>query len=141
MELVLSLLTPDLTSAERRLEMERSAMRFISALTMESIINHISVLNPQRILKEMEGVLNHLTTTLSLKPSRQVTLRFLIHCCCMVERIVINRKPLQMALENKPDLDARAFSVIKSAFLPIEEAYAIRLSDAEYFYIYELLYS
>ncbi|MDG5599486.1 hypothetical protein NNE30_27515 [Escherichia coli] len=25
--------------------------------------------------------------------------------------------------------------------MPIEEAYAIRLSDAEYFYIYELLYS
>jgi sigma-54 dependent dga operon transcriptional activator len=46
-----------------------------------------------------------------------------------------------MALENKPDLDVRAFSVIKSAFLPIEEAYAIRLSDAEYIYIYELLYS
>ncbi|MSJ37027.1 PRD domain-containing protein, partial [Escherichia coli] len=140
-ELVLSLLTPDLSSSERRLEMERSAMRFISALTMESIINHISVLNPQRILKEIEDVLNHLTNTLSLKPSRQVTLRFLIHCCCMVERIVINRKPLQMALENRLDLDARAFSVIKSSFLPIEEAYAIRLSDAEYFYIYELLYS
>ncbi|EGV0280645.1 PRD domain-containing protein [Salmonella enterica] len=140
-ELVLSLLTPDLSNAERRLEMERSAMRFISALTMESIINHISVLNPQRILKEMEGVFNHLTSSLSLKPSRQVTLRFLIHCCCMVERIVINRKPLQMALESQPNLDARAFSVIKSAFLPIEGAYAIRLSDAEYFYIYELLYS
>ncbi len=115
-------------------------MRFISALTMESIINHISVLNPQRILKEMEGVFNHLTTSLSLKPSRQVTLRFLIHCCCMVERIVINRKPLQMSLESQPALDVRAFSVIKSAFQPIEEAYAIRLSDAEYFYIYELLY-
>ena len=127
-ELVLSLLTPDLSSSERRLEMERSA-------------NHISVLNPQRILKEIEDVLNYLTNTLSLKPSRQVTLRFLIHCCCMVERIVINRKPLQMALENRLDLDARAFSVIKSSFLPIEEAYAIRLSDAEYFYIYELLYS
>lgn len=54
---MLSLLTPDLSSSERRLEMERSAMRFISALTMESIINHISVLNPQRILKEMEGCL------------------------------------------------------------------------------------
>lgn len=139
-ELVLSLLTPDLSSAERRLEMERSAMRFISALTMESIINHISVLNPQRILKEIESVFDHLTTALSLKPSRQVTLRFLIHCCCMVERIVINRKPLQMALENRPDLDVRALSVIKTAFLPIEEAYAIRMSDAEYFYIYELLY-
>ena len=139
-ELVLSLLTPDLSSAERRLEMERSTLRFISALTMESIINHISVLNPRRILQEMEGVFNTLTAALGLKPSRQVTLRFLIHCCCMVERIVINRKPLQMALENHQDLDARAFSVIKSAFQPIEEAYVIRLSDAEYVYIYELLY-
>lgn len=73
---MLSLLTPDLSSSERRLEMERSAMRFISALTMESIINHISVLNPQRILKEIEDVLNYLTNTLSLKPSRRVTLRF-----------------------------------------------------------------
>ncbi len=139
-ELVLSLLTPDLSSRECRLEMERSAMRFISALTMESIINHISVLNPPRILKEMESVFNHLTTSLSLKPGRQVTLRFLIHCCCMVERIVINRKPLQMSLENQPAVDIRAFSVIKSAFQPIEAAYAIRLSDAEYFYIYALLY-
>ena len=140
-ELVLSLLTPDLSSAERRLEMERSASRFISALTMESIINHISVLIPQRILKEMEGVLSQLRATLAIAPSRQVTLRFLIHCCCMVERIVINRKPLQMALEMKPDMDTHAFSVIKSAFHPVEEAYAIRLSDAEYIYIYELLYS
>lgn len=140
-ELVLSLLTPDLSSAERRLEMERSASRFISALTMESIINHISVLNPQRILKGMEGVLSQLRATLAIAPSRQVTLRFLIHCCCMVERIVINRKPLQMALEMKPDMDTHAFSVIKSAFHPVEEAYAIRLSDAEYIYIYELLYS
>ncbi|EHC98513.1 hypothetical protein LTSEWAN_5537 [Salmonella enterica subsp. enterica serovar Wandsworth str. A4-580] len=30
---------------------------------------------------------------------------------------------------------------LELTFLPIEDAYAIRLSDAEYFYIYELLYS
>ncbi|MGS9112060.1 PRD domain-containing protein, partial [Salmonella enterica subsp. enterica serovar Infantis] len=80
----------------------------------------------------LAGVLNHRTSALALTPSRQVTLRFLLHCCCMVERIVMNRKPVQMALESQPNLDARAFSVITSAFLPIEDAYAIRLSDAEY---------
>ncbi|MDI8746354.1 hypothetical protein MJM83_32560, partial [Salmonella enterica subsp. enterica serovar Montevideo] len=69
------LLTPDLSNAERRLEMERSAMRFISALTMESIINHISVLNPQRnlshdqtlqfkslMLNELNFVMNYVFT-------------------------------------------------------------------------------
>jgi sigma-54 dependent dga operon transcriptional activator len=54
---VLSLLTPDLSSSERRLEMERSAMRFISALTMESIINHISVLNPSAFSKRWRACL------------------------------------------------------------------------------------
>ena len=53
--------------------MERSASRFISALTMESIINHISVLNPQRILKEMEGILNQLRNTLAIAPNRRDT--------------------------------------------------------------------
>lgn len=139
-ELVLSLLTPDLSSADRQLEMERSSMRFISALTLESIINHISVLNPQRILQEMEGVLHLICRTLDIRPTRQVTLRFLIHCCCMVERIVLSHKPLQIALEAHQNLDQQAFSVIKNAFSPIEQAYSIRLSDAEYFYIYELLY-
>ncbi|MDN6834143.1 MAG: PRD domain-containing protein, partial [Enterobacterales bacterium] len=139
-ELLLSLLNPDLSTQERRLEVERSSMRFISALTLESIINQISVLNPRRILQEMESVLQRICQASDLKPSRQVTLRFLIHCCCMVERIVISRKPLQMALETQQDIDAAAMSVIKQAFAPIEEAYAIRLSDAEFIYIYELLY-
>lgn len=53
---------------------------------------------------------------------------------------MISRKPLQMALNTPQDLDVNAMSVIKQAFLPIEEAYAIRLSDAEFIYIYELLY-
>ncbi|EMA7645968.1 sigma 54-interacting transcriptional regulator [Yersinia enterocolitica] len=139
-ELVLSLLMPDLSSADRQLEMECSSMRFISALTLESIINHISVLNPQRILQEMEGVLHLICRNLDIRPTRQVTLRFLIHCCCMVERIVLSHKPLQIVLEAHQDLDQHAFSVIKNAFSPIEQAYSIRLSDAEYFYIYELLY-
>jgi sigma-54 dependent dga operon transcriptional activator len=137
---VLSLLTPDLSSAERRLEMERSASRFISALTMEHHQPYFGA-QPAAHPQRDGGVLSQLRATLAIAPSRQVTLRFLIHCCCMVERIVINRKPLQMALEMKPDMDTHAFSVIKSAFHPVEEAYAIRLSDAEYIYIYELLYS
>jgi sigma-54 dependent dga operon transcriptional activator len=58
----------------------------------------------------------------------------------MVERIVLSHKPLQIALDAQQDIDQQAFSVIKDAFSPIERAYSIRLSDAEYFYIYELLY-
>ncbi len=50
----------------------------------------------------------------------------------MVERIVINRKPLQMALERQPNLDARARLVSSNRF-SAHRRRAIRLSDAEYF--------
>ncbi|MGS9092630.1 PRD domain-containing protein, partial [Salmonella enterica subsp. enterica serovar Infantis] len=75
----------------------------------------------------------------SPQPSPPGTRRCLSHGGCLVERIVINRTQSQMALESQPNRDARAFSVIKSAFLPIDDAYALRVSEAEYFYIYELL--
>jgi sigma-54 dependent dga operon transcriptional activator len=140
-ELILGLFDPDLHRAERRQEVERCALRFVSALTLESIIDQISVLNPRRILQEMELILQQLCQQLDISPGRQVTLRFLIHCCCMVERIVISRKPLQMVLENGSDRDAVALSVIKTQFSAIEAAYAIQLSDAEYHYIYQLLFS
>ena len=103
------------------------------------MINQISVLNSRHILQEMEEP-TRICQLSDLKSRRQVTLCFLIHCCCRVERIVISRKPLQMALNSPLDLDVNAMSIIKQAFLPIEEAYAIRLSDAEFIYIYELLY-
>lgn len=140
-ELVISLLKPHMSENERRLIIEKSTMKFIGALTLESIINQISVLNPQRILREMEDLYQYICQKLDLHPSKQVTLRFLIHCCCMVERIVISRKPLQMAIDNQTIHSNYAISVIKEAFLPIEKSYTIRLSDAEFLYIYELLYS
>lgn len=140
-ELILGLFDPDLHRAERRQEVERCALRFVSALTLESIINQISLLNPRRILQEMEQILQQLCQQLDISPGRQVTLRFLIHCCCMVERIVISRKPLQMTLESASGQEKAAINVIKSQFAVIEAAYSIQLSDAEYHYIYQLLYS
>lgn len=139
-ELILGLFDPQTPCAERQQEVERCASRFISALTLESIIGHISVLNPRRILQEVEQILQQICRQLGLSPGRLVTLRFLIHCCCMVERIVISRKPLQMPLENDAGQDLLALSVIKSRFSALEAAYAIQLSDAEYYYIYQLLY-
>lgn len=140
-ELIISLLKPQMSENERQLMLQKSTMKFIGVLTLESIINQISVLNPQRILDEMKDVYHYICQKLDLSPSKQVTLRFLIHCCCMVERIVISRKPLQMAIENQTIESNYAISVIKEAFSPIENSYTIRLSDAEFLYIYQLLYN
>ncbi|AOY00043.1 sigma 54-interacting transcriptional regulator [Jeongeupia sp. USM3] len=139
-ELVMDMLDVDMAPDERELMLEKVSMKFISTVTIESIINQISVLNPHRVLQEIEGVYHRICSELDIKPSRKVTLRFMIHCCCMVERIVIERKPLQMTLPQGAIVNDAAFAVIKAAFAPIETAYNIRLSDTEHFYIYELLF-
>ena len=46
-----------------------------------------------------------------------------------------------MAIENQTIESNYAISVIKEAFSPIENSYTIRLSDAEFLYIYQLLYN
>ncbi|GLS05025.1 transcriptional regulator [Chitiniphilus shinanonensis] len=139
-ELVMDMLAVGMAADERELMLEKVSMKFISTVTIESIINQISVLNPHRVLQGIEGVFHRICDELDLKPSRNVTLRFMIHCCCMVERIVIDRKPLQMTLPPQAIVNETAFAAIKAAFAPIEAAYNIRLSATEHFYIYELLF-
>lgn len=138
-ELVLDMIDLDLRPDERELMLEKVSMKFVSTVTIESIINQITVLNPHKVLQEIEAVYRQICRQLDITLSRKVTLRFMIHCCCMVERIVIDRKPLDVALPADPVLNTHAFAVIRSAFAAIENAYNIRLSDTEYYYLYELL--
>lgn len=139
-ELVLDMLDVDMQPDERELMLEKVSMKFIATVTIESIINQITVLNPHRVLQEIEAVFYQICQDLDIHPSRKITLRFMIHCCCMVERIVIDRTPLQMAMPADAISNDRALSVIKADFVAIETAYNIHLSDIEHFYIYELLF-
>jgi sigma-54 dependent transcriptional regulator, dga operon transcriptional activator len=138
-ELLLDIIDVDMKPDERELMLEKVAMKFISTVTLESIVNHITVLNPSRVLQEIEAVYRTICQQLDIIPLRKVTLRFMIHCCCMVERIVIDRKPIEAEFSTDLAMDAHAFYEIKNAFIPIESAYNIKLSDSEYYYIYELL--
>jgi len=136
---VLDMLDVDLGPEQRALLLETVAAKFISTLTIESIIDQISVLNPNRVVQEVEAVLHRICQALDLHPARKVTLRFMIHCCCMVERLVIDREPLPTL--PAPAISGQAYSVLKSAFAAIESAYNIRLSDTEYHYIFQLLFT
>jgi sigma-54 dependent dga operon transcriptional activator len=58
----------------------------------------------------------------------------------MVERVLVNRKPLQISSDKIKKIDKEILSVIKVSFKDIEDSYDIKLSDGEYYYIYELLF-
>lgn len=125
---------------ERQEIIDEVSKKFISAISIESIINYITVLNPQRILSEIKNVFYNISRELDIKFSKQIALRFMIHCCCMVERVVVNRKSLQIPVEKMKTIDKDVLSVIKVSFRDVENNYDIKLTDGEYYYIYELLF-
>lgn len=112
---------------------------FVGSITLQSLIDYLTILNPEKILAEMEEVLSTLCNKLKRRVSKQVRLRFLIHCCCMVERVIVNKKPLQYEAKKKFQDYDEVLSVIKLSFKAIENNYGIELSEGELGCIYELL--
>ncbi|WP_066496318.1 PRD domain-containing protein [Abyssisolibacter fermentans] len=114
--------------------------KFVSSITLQSIIDYLTILNPNRILSEVEEALTLISEKLRINISKQIRLRFLIHCCCMVERIIINKIPIEYEIKKYDNVIKEAFSVIKLSFSKIENNYGIELSNREIACIYELLY-
>lgn len=127
-----------LTNGETRVE--DITRNFVSSITLQSLIDYLTILNPEKILAEMEEVFSIICNKLKRRVSKQVRLRFLIHCCCMVERVIINKEPLQYEAKKEFKDYNQVLSVIKLSFEAIENNYGIELSEGELACIYELLH-
>lgn len=115
--------------------------KFVSSITLQSIIDYLTILNPEKILLEVEEALSNICEKLDLAITKQIRLRFLIHCCCMVERIIVMKKPMEYEARYKSLDYNEKFTVIKLSFSKIERNYGIQLSHSEISCIYELLYN
>ncbi|MBP1042858.1 sigma 54-interacting transcriptional regulator [Vagococcus sp. BWB3-3] len=130
----------DLTKQDN-LEIKRDvSQRYMQMLSVEAITNYINVLNPQRLTVEVKEIYKGIDSQLRLQGDDKIMLRFLIHCCCTIERLVIdnsyNMTEYEVSYKDMPD----EASVIKMAFRPLEVSYGIQFSPLEIKYIYELLY-
>ncbi|MBU2702733.1 sigma-54 dependent dga operon transcriptional activator [Sporomusaceae bacterium BoRhaA] len=119
---------------------ENITKNFVSSITLQSIVDYLTILNPQKILQEMEDVLNEICKKMKQEFSKQTRLRFLIHCCCMVERIIVAKSSLKYQRIKSDSVDNDVLSVIKVSFATIENHYGIKLSYSEIACIYELLF-
>jgi len=118
---------------------DKISSKYIQNLSLEAIVNYINVLNPQKLLIEMKQIYNNICHQLEIRPSKLVMLRFMIHCCCTVERLVVNPETNSTTHIHLSSENEKVRSVIKLSFRHIELSYNIELSPLEIQYIYELL--
>lgn len=140
-ERLLLLFGYDMSDKKNRVLKDKIAKRYVHGLSLKAIINHITVLNPQRLSIEVSQIYDDLCRQLNLHSDEKIMLRFLIHTCCTVERLVINNEYSTSDYNvSYKDIPNEA-SVIKMAFRPLEVSYNVQFSPLEIKYIYELLYS
>lgn len=139
-ERLLLLFGYDMSKQKNRKMKDQIAKRYVHGLSLKAIINHITVLNPQRLSIEVSQIYDDLCRQLNRTSDEKIMLRFLIHTCCTVERLVINNdystSDYNVSYKDIPN----EASVIKMAFRPLEVSYNVQFSPLEIKYIYELLY-
>ncbi|MGX7151178.1 sigma 54-interacting transcriptional regulator [Enterococcus ureasiticus] len=129
-----------MSDKKNRTMKDQIAKRYVHGLSLKAIVNHITVLNPQRLSIEVSQIYDDLCRQLNLSSDEKIMLRFLIHTCCTVERLVINNEYSTSDYNvSYKDIPNEA-SVIKMAFRPLEVSYNVQFSPLEIKYIYELLY-
>jgi sigma-54 dependent dga operon transcriptional activator len=131
----------DMANQENEEIREAISSRYIQNLSLEAVVNYVNVLNPQKLLIDMKQVYRQICHQLDVHPTKLVMLRFMIHCCCTVERLVVtsnsnNATDYHLSSENK-----KVLNVIELSFRNIELSYNIKLLPIELQYIYELIYS
>ncbi len=132
----------NMDSKSSKVIQEEISSKYIQNVSLEAIANYIHVLNPQKLLIEMKSVYEHICRQLDIQPSMLIMLRFLIHCCCTVERLVADDGAVLKAKNVDPDsLDKqKEISVIKLSLRQIELSYDIKFPAIEIKYIYEVLF-
>lgn len=140
-ERLLLLFGYDMSDKNNRTMKNQIAKRYVHGLSLKAIINYITVLNPQRLTIEVSQIYDDLCRQLNLSSDEKIMLRFLIHTCCTVERLVINNEyTISDYNVSYKDIPNEA-SIIKMAFRPLEVSYNVQFSPLEIKYIYDLLYS
>ena len=119
------------------LRIVETLIRFFS---MEGIKAHLSFLNPDVIINEVDEVIQRYESFFDMHFENYVRLNLLMHLSIMVERLIVHDfrtyDDAELSAEKKAFLDAS-----KRIFKPIEEKYRFEIPPSEHLLIYEIVES
>ncbi|WP_143478762.1 PRD domain-containing protein, partial [Clostridioides difficile] len=90
------------------------------------------------ILKE---VINKISEHYSLVIQDELLVKFIFHCSCMIERVIIKESLVYKSYEERISRNKELYLVIKESFKLVEETFDIIISDMEYANILDIFES
>ena len=105
---------------------------------MENVVNYLTILNPDKIIDQVEQALYNLELGLGFKFKNDLKISLNIHICCMIERLVI-KDPI-MTYSKILELEQchiQFIKLVKNAFSVIEQFYKVEIPISEIGFIYD----
>lgn len=117
---------------------EKINMEIIKLFTLENVLNYLTILNPDKIIDQVEQALYNLEIALGFKFKNDLKISLYIHICCMIERLVI-KDPIMTyskTLELK-QCHIQFITAVKNSFSVIEQFYKVEIPTSEIGFIYD----
>lgn len=112
----------------------------LKEFTLTNVINHLIILNPEKILTQVQDAISNLEYNLNLKFPNQLKIGIYIHASCMIERLVIKQSIVEYKNLGEFEKCNRHFiKKAKNAFSVIEKFYKVEIPVSEIAYIYDTI--
>jgi len=110
----------------------------VKLFTLENVLNYLTILNPEKIIEQVEQALYNLEIGLGFKFKNDLKISLYIHICCMIERLVI-KDPI-MTYNKTIELEQchiQFIKLLRKAFSVIEQFYKVEIPTSEIGFIYD----
>lgn len=120
-------------------QLNQSVIKYFS---LESVLNHITILNPDKIVDQVEAAMEILQYELKMNFSNNVKICLYIHLSCLIERLVTKT---QIDDYNVEEIEAfkksqqEFINIARKSFSVIERLYSVSIPLTEIYFIYEIL--
>lgn len=134
-EMLMCMIELGATQEEKREFIEDVTKKMTYNMTLNSVTEYVTLLNSERVLNEIKEVYNKILKKIEIKDKQKIEIPFLVHCSCMIERLVVSKEPLDMPKNKEKEIDGERLELIKEAFDTVEKIYDINITEGELYYI------
>ncbi|GKU31605.1 sigma 54-interacting transcriptional regulator [Clostridium folliculivorans] len=133
-----SVLTSALKGIVDKNIIEKINKEAVKLFTLENVLNYLTILNPDKIVDQVEDALTALERSLGFKLENDLKIGLYIHISCMIERLVI-KDPI-MSYRDSEEFEkchVHFIKLTKKAFSVIEQFYRVEIPISEIGFIYD----
>lgn len=121
-----------LTKNELQLFNENIAKNF----TLDNIVNHLTILNPQKVMEDVEEIVSKLEEMFECSLDITTKVGVYVHLSCLIERLILRQGITDsFGMEEFEEKHADVIEKVKDAFSGVEYRYSVEIPIPEIRYV------